>query len=118
MVPVGCQVSVRALLVLVPASALFLAACGSGTIESQFTPTRIISFGDAMSDLSGKRGRIAGTESIGGGRTVVRAVAPQGEMLRYAIDLRSISRGRGKGHRHRSKHLCWRLPMCIPRGHS
>ncbi len=51
--------------------------------------------GDIMSDLSGKRGRIAGTGSIGGGRTQVKAVVPQGEMLRYAIDLRSISRGRG-----------------------
>ena len=30
-----------------------------------------------------------------GGRVVVRAIAPQSEMLRYAIDLRSISRGRG-----------------------
>src|SRR5438552_8282800 len=51
--------------------------------------------GDVMSDLSGKRGRIAGTESIGGGRMVVRAIVPQAEMLRYAIDLRSITRGRG-----------------------
>lgn len=51
--------------------------------------------GDVMSDLSGKRGRIIGTEPIGGGRTVVRAIVPQAEMLRYAIDLRSITRGRG-----------------------
>jgi elongation factor G len=51
--------------------------------------------GDVMSDLSGKRGRIAGTESLGHGRVRIRALVPQGEMLRYAIDLRSISRGRG-----------------------
>ncbi len=51
--------------------------------------------GDVMSDLSGKRGRIAGTEAIGGGRMCIRAIAPQSEMLRYAIDLRSITRGRG-----------------------
>ena len=51
--------------------------------------------GDVMGDLSGKRGRIAGTESIGNGKVVVRAVVPQAEMLRYAIDLRSITRGRG-----------------------
>jgi len=51
--------------------------------------------GDVMSDLSGKRGRIIGTETLPGGRTCVRASAPQSEMLRYAIDLRSISRGRG-----------------------
>jgi elongation factor G len=51
--------------------------------------------GDVMSDLSGKRGRVAGTESIGGGRTMVKGLVPQAEMMRYAIDLRSISRGRG-----------------------
>ncbi len=51
--------------------------------------------GDVMSDLSGKRGRIIGTESIGRKRTCVKALVPQSEMLRYAIDLRSITRGRG-----------------------
>jgi elongation factor G len=51
--------------------------------------------GDVMSDLSGKRGRIIGTESMGNGRTRIRAIVPQAEMLRYAIDLRSITRGRG-----------------------
>lgn len=51
--------------------------------------------GDVMSDLSGKRGRIIGTESVGNGRTRIRAIVPQAEMLRYAIDLRSITRGRG-----------------------
>lgn len=52
--------------------------------------------GDVMSDLSGKRGRIAGTEALGGGRMCIKAVAPLAEMLRYAIDLRSITRGRGQ----------------------
>jgi outer membrane lipase/esterase len=47
----ACHWLRRALLVLAPASALFLAACGSGTIESQFTPTRIVAFGDGFSDL-------------------------------------------------------------------
>lgn len=51
--------------------------------------------GDVMSDLTGKRGRIVGTESLGNGRTQLKAVVPQSEMLRYAIDLRSITRGRG-----------------------
>jgi elongation factor G len=51
--------------------------------------------GDVMSDLTGKRGRIVGTESIGNGRTLLKATVPQAEMLRYAIDLRSITRGRG-----------------------
>jgi phospholipase/lecithinase/hemolysin len=33
------------------AAGLLLAACGSGSIESQLTPTRIVSFGDAFADL-------------------------------------------------------------------
>ncbi len=51
--------------------------------------------GDVMADLSGKRGRIIGTEPLPGGRVRVNATVPLAEMLRYAIDLRSISRGRG-----------------------
>jgi len=51
--------------------------------------------GDVMSDLTGKRGRIVGTESAGIGKTRLRASVPQAEMLRYAIDLRSTTRGRG-----------------------
>lgn len=51
--------------------------------------------GDVMSDLTGKRGRIVGTESAGKGKTLLKATVPQAEMLRYAIDLRSITRGRG-----------------------
>lgn len=51
--------------------------------------------GDVMGDLSGKRGRILGTEPVPGGRVRVQANVPQAEMLRYAIDLRSITRGRG-----------------------
>jgi elongation factor G len=51
--------------------------------------------GDVMSDLTGKRGRIVGTESAGPGKTRLNAIVPQAEMLRYAIDLRSTTRGRG-----------------------
>jgi phospholipase/lecithinase/hemolysin len=40
----------RALLALAPAAVLALAACGSGTIESQFTPSRMVVFGDAFAD--------------------------------------------------------------------
>jgi elongation factor G len=51
--------------------------------------------GDVMSDLTGKRGRIVGTENAGPGKTRLKATVPQAEMLRYAIDLRSTTRGRG-----------------------
>lgn len=51
--------------------------------------------GDILSDLSGKRGRVHGQEDVGGGITVVEAEVPQSEMLRYAIDLKSITSGTG-----------------------
>ncbi len=51
--------------------------------------------GAVMSDLSSRRGRVLGTEPVGGGRTLVRAEVPQVEVVRYAIDLRSISHGTG-----------------------
>jgi outer membrane lipase/esterase len=41
----------RALLALASASALLVVACGSGTIESQLQPSRIVAFGDGFSDL-------------------------------------------------------------------
>jgi len=41
----------RVLLALAPAALLALAACDSSTIESQFRPTRIVAFGDAMTDM-------------------------------------------------------------------
>jgi elongation factor G len=52
--------------------------------------------GDIIGDLNGKRGRILGMEQIAGGRQRIKALVPQAEMLRYAIDLRSIARGRGR----------------------
>jgi elongation factor G len=54
--------------------------------------------GDVISDMNTKRGRILGMEPTGNGRQRIRAVAPQAEMNRYAIDLRSIARGRGTFH--------------------
>lgn len=47
----SCHWMRRALLALASASTLLLAACGSGTIESQLQPSRIVSFGDGMSAL-------------------------------------------------------------------
>jgi len=41
----------RALLALAPAMALLLGGCGSGTIESQLKPTRMVVFGDGLSDV-------------------------------------------------------------------
>jgi elongation factor G len=53
------------------------------------------STGDIMGDLSSKRARIEGTESIGRGWNRVKAKVPQAEVMRYSIDLRSKTGGRG-----------------------
>ena len=47
----------RTLVLAACASAALLTACGSSTVESAVTPTRIVSFGDALSDVgyAGKR---------------------------------------------------------------
>ncbi|MGH9026847.1 MAG: elongation factor G [Acidimicrobiia bacterium] len=52
--------------------------------------------GDIMGDLNSKRGRIQGSASIGRGEVEITALVPTSEILRYAIDLRSITGGRGR----------------------
>ena len=51
--------------------------------------------GDVLSDLTSRRGRVLGQESLGGGIIHIKAQVPQAELLRYAIDLRSITSGTG-----------------------
>lgn len=51
--------------------------------------------GDVLGDLSGRRGRVLGQEQLGGGIIEIKAQVPQAELLRYAIDLRSITSGTG-----------------------
>ncbi len=50
--------------------------------------------GDIISDFNTKRGRILGMEP-GGKETRVKAHVPLAEMYRYAIDLKSMTQGRG-----------------------
>jgi len=57
-----------------------------------------------MSDLSGRRGRVVGTDQADPGRTVVRAEVPEIEIGRYAIDLRSVSHGTGRFDRSYARH--------------
>ncbi len=49
--------------------------------------------GDILSDISSRRGRVLGQEPIGGGIQEVKAQVPQAELLRYSIDLKSITSG-------------------------
>jgi elongation factor G len=50
---------------------------------------------DVMGDLSSRRGRPLGTETVAG-MTEVKAEVPMAEMLAYAPDLRSITGGQGE----------------------
>ncbi len=51
--------------------------------------------GDIIGDLNSKRGRVLGMEPLGK-KQVVKAQVPLAEMTRYAIDLKSITQGRGR----------------------
>lgn len=50
--------------------------------------------GDVISDLNTKRARVQGMNRDGN-TTIIEAQAPQAELVRYAVDLRSITQGRG-----------------------
>ncbi len=50
--------------------------------------------GDIMGDLNGRRGRVLGMDSKGKNQ-VINAQVPMAEFLTYAIDLRSMTGGRG-----------------------
>ncbi|BCL31939.1 elongation factor G-like protein EF-G2 [Streptomyces aurantiacus] len=60
--------------------------------------------GAVMSDLSGRRGRVVGTEQSAGDRTLIRAEVPEIEIGRYAVDLRSLSHGTARFDRGYARH--------------
>jgi elongation factor G len=51
--------------------------------------------GDVMGDINTRRGRVMGTNAGDDGTQVVEALVPTAETLRYAIELRSLTGGRG-----------------------
>jgi elongation factor G len=52
--------------------------------------------GDVMGDLNARRGRVQGTETGNDGESIVIAMVPTSEIVRYAVDLRSLTGGRGR----------------------
>ncbi len=52
--------------------------------------------GDVMGDLSSRRATVQGSILGDWGEQVISATVPESEILRYAIDLRSITGGRGR----------------------
>lgn len=51
--------------------------------------------GDIMGDLQKRRGIPEGIDTVGGGRQLVKAKVPFGEVTHYATDLRSMTGGKG-----------------------
>lgn len=51
--------------------------------------------GSITGDLSGKRGRIQGTDMLPGGMAVVKAQAPLSEVMQYQSQLKSVTGGQG-----------------------
>jgi len=51
--------------------------------------------GDVVGDLNTRRGHLQGMEPVSPGKTRVNAQVPMATMTRYALDLRSITKGRG-----------------------
>jgi elongation factor G len=52
--------------------------------------------GDVLADLTTRRGRVVGTSAGEHGDQEVSALVPTSEIIRYALDLRSITAGRGR----------------------
>jgi len=52
--------------------------------------------GDVIGDMSGRRGRIEGTENAMGGVIIVNAHVPLSEMFGYVTTLRSLTQGRAQ----------------------
>ncbi len=54
--------------------------------------------GDVNRDLNTRRGRVLGMDTAGDGLQIVSAHVPQAELFTYAIELRSLTHGRGTFH--------------------
>ncbi len=52
--------------------------------------------GDILGDLNSRRGRVQGTDTLDGGFQQITALVPTSEIQRYAVDLRSLTGGRGR----------------------
>jgi len=93
------------------AGALALREAAKSTRISLLEPVQAVTVtvpdeyvGAVMSDLSGRRGRVTGTESVGGERSAVTAEVPEIELVRYAVDLRSLTAGTGRFTRRYLRH--------------
>lgn len=54
--------------------------------------------GHVLGDLNSRRGRVQGTDTLAAGLQEITAIVPTAEIQRYAVDLRSLTAGRGRFH--------------------
>ena len=76
-----------------------LAAAGTVLLEPTVHVTVVAPAhmqGDVLGDLSGRRGHITATAGTDDGRARIEAVVPEAELVRYALDLRSLTGGHGE----------------------
>ncbi|MFM2076593.1 MAG: hypothetical protein RJA49_483 [Actinomycetota bacterium] len=79
--------------------------------------------GDVMSDVTTRRGRVQGSSTNEHGEQVIEALVPAAEVTRYAIDLRSMTGGRGQfeaQHHHYDvlpQHLVEKAKQTLPKQH-
>jgi len=52
--------------------------------------------GDVLGDLNSRRGHVMGTEPGDPGEHLITAMVPTSELVRYAVELRSLTGGRGR----------------------
>jgi elongation factor G len=78
--------------------------------------------GDVMGDITSRRGRVQGTNAVDHGEQEIEALVPASELQHYAIDLRSITGGRGHftvQHDHYDvlpAHLVDKAKQSLPKG--
>ena len=77
--------------------------------------------GDVMGDISTRRGRVQGTTTNDHGEQEISALVPAAELQRYAVELRSMTGGRGRftmQHHHYDvlpPHLVDRVRASLPK---
>ena len=101
-----------------------LAAAGVVVLEpiNQLTVTVPAGYqGDVMGDITTRRGRVQGSDTADHGEQEITALVPAAELLRYAVELRSMTGGRGRfsvQHHHYDMlppHLVDKAKMSLPK---
>lgn len=99
------------------------AATACGTVELEpFDEVGVlvpdVHLGAVLGDLSGRRGRVLGTEVAGPRRTLIRAEVPGTELLSYVMDLRALTSGTATFTRRFARYCAATIREAALRDHS